>query len=115
MQINISEETANAIVKALEKQAADKNSTIGEIVAAREALAVMNEFIAEENNVRVYIKLTGIKALDGKTLYFSRVGEFTARKEFARTLTRTQAAKMLLYKEFYINAYGAADMIAERA
>lgn len=51
MQINISEETTNTIVKALERQISDKNSTIGEIVAAREALEIINEFSSAERGI----------------------------------------------------------------
>ena len=50
MQINISEETAKAIIKALEKQINSERSTLGEIVAAREALEIMREFSEAERS-----------------------------------------------------------------
>lgn len=119
MNINISEETANAIVKALEKQAAASDSTIAEIAAARDALAVMHEFITEEIGDNVYLKLVGLYGIAERYAYFRNVGvgcfEFTGDIRYASKLTREEAAKELERKGYYINLYNARDMIVERA
>ena len=84
MNINISEETANAIVKALEKQAAASDSTIAEIAAARDALAVMHEFITEEIGDNVYVKLIGLYGEPERYAYFHEISygsfDFTGKR-----------------------------------
>lgn len=118
MQINISEETAKTIIAALEKQAAGANSTLGEIAAARDALAVMNEFVDEEIGGSAYVKLIGLYGDAERYAYFHKIGDgcfdFTGNKKYASELTREEAAKVLQHKDYYINMYAARDMIAEK-